>query len=201
MNRTRNPIRREPKPRPGKQGLVDAAVRLVARAGPEGVTVREITEAAGVTEAALYRHFRSKSEMYLEIYEAVLEDMIREKTSILAAPGSTREKLHAWVRASYATYDRNPAAFTFVLLCPPELPVRSTKRRRRQSELLLGLLRGARARGELRDMDPEVLLSHFVGVMLSIPARINEGALPGPAGRYADEVARAAWGALRRDDG
>ena len=40
-----------------RQAIVEAAVPLFARKGFSGATTRELAEAAGVSEALLYRHF------------------------------------------------------------------------------------------------------------------------------------------------
>lgn len=50
--------------------------------------------------------------------------------------------------------------------------------------------------GEVREIAPEVALSHVVGMILNVPRLIHEGTLAGPALKYADEVATAAWRVL-----
>ncbi|HEV2301707.1 MAG TPA: helix-turn-helix domain-containing protein [Stellaceae bacterium] len=50
-----------------RKGLVAAAVPLFARKGFAGTTTKEIAEAAGVSEALLYKHFPSKKLLYEEI--------------------------------------------------------------------------------------------------------------------------------------
>src|SRR5438094_9900899 len=50
-----------------RQAIVDAAVPLFARKGFAGTTTRELAEAAGISEALLFRHFPSKQLLYREI--------------------------------------------------------------------------------------------------------------------------------------
>src|SRR4030088_1827087 len=50
-----------------RQTIVDAAVPLFARKGFAGTTTRELAEAAGVSEALLFKHFPSKQVLYREI--------------------------------------------------------------------------------------------------------------------------------------
>jgi AcrR family transcriptional regulator len=54
-----------------RQAIVEAAVPLFARKGFSGATTRELAEAAGVSEALLYRHFPSKQLLYSEILQQV----------------------------------------------------------------------------------------------------------------------------------
>jgi AcrR family transcriptional regulator len=50
-----------------RKAIVKAAVPLFARDGFAGTTTRELAEAAGISEALLFRHFPSKQLLYREI--------------------------------------------------------------------------------------------------------------------------------------
>jgi AcrR family transcriptional regulator len=52
-----------------KQTIVEIAMPLFARKGFAGTTTKEIAEAAGVSEALLYRHFPTKAALYEEILQ------------------------------------------------------------------------------------------------------------------------------------
>jgi AcrR family transcriptional regulator len=74
-----------------RQAIVDAAVPLFARKGFSGATTRELAEAAGVSEALLYRHFPSKQLLYSEILQQVgcQGDPALEKLASLPASSAT----------------------------------------------------------------------------------------------------------------
>ena len=50
-----------------RKTIVAAAVPLFARKGFAGTTTKELAEAAGISEALLFRHFPSKKHLYSEI--------------------------------------------------------------------------------------------------------------------------------------
>ncbi|MGD9615158.1 MAG: TetR/AcrR family transcriptional regulator [Alphaproteobacteria bacterium] len=50
-----------------RKAIVRAAVPLFARKGFAGTTTRELAEAAGISEALLFKHFPSKQSLYREI--------------------------------------------------------------------------------------------------------------------------------------
>jgi len=52
-----------------RRAIVQAAVPLFARRGFAGTTTREIAEAAGISEALMFRHFPSKQALYREILQ------------------------------------------------------------------------------------------------------------------------------------
>jgi AcrR family transcriptional regulator len=75
MPRLKAPQRREQ--------LIDVATKLFARGGYEATTTAAIAYAAGVTEPILYRHFKSKQELFVAIVRSVSELTIRQWQSIV----------------------------------------------------------------------------------------------------------------------
>lgn len=57
------------------------AREVFAQYGRDGAKTKQIAEAAGITEAVLYRHFRSKEEMFEEAMLAPLENLARDLSS------------------------------------------------------------------------------------------------------------------------
>ena len=49
-----------------RQALVDAALELIEERGPQGFTLTEAATIAGVTPAAVYRHFQGRDELIAE---------------------------------------------------------------------------------------------------------------------------------------
>lgn len=49
-----------------RQALVEAALTLIAEKGPTGFTLSEAAKAAGVTPAAVYRHFEGREDLIAE---------------------------------------------------------------------------------------------------------------------------------------
>src|SRR5690349_22679580 len=74
-----------------RQTIVDAAVPLFARKGFAGTTTRELAEAAGISEALLFRHFPSKELLYREILQQVgcQGDPVLEQLATLPATTAT----------------------------------------------------------------------------------------------------------------
>src|SRR4029079_9014172 len=71
-----------------RKAIVRAAVPLFARKGFAGTTTRELAEAAGISEALLFKHFPSKQSLYREIRQLGCEgDPALETLAIL--PPST----------------------------------------------------------------------------------------------------------------
>lgn len=50
-----------------RQALVDAALKLIEEKGPNGFTLSQAAKSAGVTPAAVYRHFEGREDLIAEI--------------------------------------------------------------------------------------------------------------------------------------
>jgi AcrR family transcriptional regulator len=179
-----------------KEALLNAAVQLMAQKGVKAATTRAIARAAGVTEGAVYRHFVSKEELYLEAYTRLITKMTQAKQAIVSSTATLREKLREWVRISYEFFDEHPDAFTFVFLTPHDLPQTQRDITTAQSRLLTDVIKQAQMTGQMPAMRLELAASHFIGLMLNVPRLINEGTLEGPASKYVDDVAEAVCRAL-----
>jgi AcrR family transcriptional regulator len=60
-----------------KQQFVDAARKLIIKKGSEHLTIREMAETVGLTEGALYRHFRSKSDVLRFVLEDIEQRLLK----------------------------------------------------------------------------------------------------------------------------
>src|SRR6202050_5540845 len=98
--------------RRGKERLLDAAERLFAQRGFHGVSLRDITEAAGVDVALVGYHFGSKRALFTAVFERRAEVLNRERLELLeevrraAVPGTP--EIEAIVNAfSYPLLERS----------------------------------------------------------------------------------------------
>jgi len=71
--------------------IVDAAMRLIATLGSEHVTVKRIAAEVGISEAAVYRHFKSKSDILALLIDHVKNNLLEdiEKGRATGKGGST----------------------------------------------------------------------------------------------------------------
>jgi len=61
-----------------KQQIIDAARKLIIRKGSEHLTVRAMALEVGITEAAIYRHFKNKKDVLSFLMTNILDDMLQE---------------------------------------------------------------------------------------------------------------------------
>jgi AcrR family transcriptional regulator len=86
--------------RPPVEAIRTAAFRQFAERGYPVVTVRDIMKACGLTQGALYNHFRSKDELLHDIIASTQAELERVCRQAVAEAGEDPQaKLAAFVRA------------------------------------------------------------------------------------------------------
>jgi AcrR family transcriptional regulator len=80
-----------------RAALLSAAGRLFEERGPE-VALDEVARAAGVANATLYRHFATRAELLLAVYESEVEALGELAERLLRAP-DPGAALSQWLRA------------------------------------------------------------------------------------------------------
>ena len=83
--------------------LLDAAEQLLAREGPEGLTVRAVADAIGVTTRAVYSTFGGKEGLIRGLYLRGFE-MLGSITRALPRSGDPEEDLREGSLAAYRTF-------------------------------------------------------------------------------------------------
>jgi AcrR family transcriptional regulator len=78
--------------------MIRAAYVVLSHRASGTVTVNEILAEAGLSTRSFYRHFRSKDELLLAMYEAEAEGAWRELDSRLRRAADPRSAVEEWVR-------------------------------------------------------------------------------------------------------
>jgi TetR/AcrR family transcriptional regulator, transcriptional repressor of bet genes len=95
-----------------REALVEATLHCLKMYGHDGVSVRRISKAAGVSIGLINHHFPSKSGLIAETYEFLalsLQDSLRAQSENSAL--TPRERLSEFFRASFAPQLLDPQLF------------------------------------------------------------------------------------------
>ena len=87
--------------------ILDAAAHVMRTRGLARATTKEIAKAAGLSEAALYKHFRDKTDLFLAVLrERVPSDLGSVLTDLdnRVGQGSVRDTLEEVARSAIAFY-------------------------------------------------------------------------------------------------
>jgi AcrR family transcriptional regulator len=87
----------------GRQCILEQAQRLFLVHGYHGVSIRDIVQACGLSNAALYYHFGNKENLFVQVFKEYLARATRELQEAGAGQGSCRERL-AGMADAYAGF-------------------------------------------------------------------------------------------------
>ncbi len=82
-----------------RQLLLEEAARLFDAHGYDRTSVRQLADAVGLQSGSLFHHFDSKESILLAVLEHTIELMIERLAAAAAAPGDSRQRLEALIRA------------------------------------------------------------------------------------------------------
>src|SRR5262249_26799717 len=135
------------KPNTKRPDIVQVATSLFAARGIDGVSMRDIANAAGVREAAIYRHFASKETLTRDIFLSWYGWYCTELQRIVNGSASTLEQLREIIRHEFAVVTNHSHAFVY--FCEnearfvPELPAGAMSARR----IFTAFIKAGQARG------------------------------------------------------
>jgi len=99
--------------------LLDAAAASFAQHGFAQSGLAEIAQRAGVSKTLLYHYFPDgRPELYREVMNALVTDLVGRLRHALRAPVSTERRLQALVDGFLGFFADEPAAFRLLILEP-----------------------------------------------------------------------------------
>ena len=97
-----------------RQQVLAAALDVFSTAGYHAASMDEIAEHAGVSKPVLYQHFPSKLDLYLEILDAGIEELMAAARAALSGTTDNATRVRAMVNAYFAFVEDPRGAFRLV---------------------------------------------------------------------------------------
>src|SRR5215471_21837586 len=138
------------KPSTKRPTIVRAATSLFAEKGIDATSMRDIAEAAGVREAAIYRHFAGKNDLARDIFLSWYGWHCAQLQRIVNRSDCTLEQLRKIVTHEFSAVTAHTEAFVY--FCENEsrfvreLPKQITSTRL----IVVSFIKAGQARGEVR---------------------------------------------------
>lgn len=175
-----------------KEAIYESAMKLFGERGLSGTGIREIAKAAGVSEAALYRHWKGKKQLARDIFLGGLAQLCDKLNDEVPADGPICEAIRQTVRIFYEAYDANPDVTLYLLLSEHELWRTMEPGDPNPVAFWFDLLRARASEFELCDeLSSEVLGPITLGMILRPGVAAAYSSLSSPLSQYAEAVSTA----------
>src|SRR5262249_6614591 len=156
-----------------EQLILQAADELLLEKGYHDTSIEDIAARVGISKGTVYLHFTSKENLVIALFERGARKMLDTLNAILAAPGTSREKLRAIILQIYGAMDRQRFQVMGALFSSPEFHRSLAEWRQRMGELwaeprrrVTALFEEGKAAGEFdRTIPTPVLLSLFWSIL------------------------------------
>jgi TetR/AcrR family transcriptional regulator len=155
-----------------RQQLVSVAIDLFSQKGFSGTTTREIAAAAGVTEAIIFRHFKTKEQLYTAIIDQRIASPLTTAwvARLRQAMDSNDDEavIRRLIEAIIATHKNHPKFERLMLYAALERNEIALVYMRKMTSQIVDSFRGYFARrqreGRLRSVSPDTALIAVVGM-------------------------------------
>src|SRR5690554_6482264 len=95
--------------------IMEAATNRISKFGIQNLTIKTLAEDIGLSEPALYRHFKSKNEILLSLLAYFKSEMKNRIQSIPFKPNDTEgDKLRAIFNSQLQTFINKPAIVSVI---------------------------------------------------------------------------------------
>jgi AcrR family transcriptional regulator len=156
-----------------KEDIRKAAWELFSQFGVEKVSVADIARKAGVSQATIYNNFGSKDALAREFVTSAVDQLVDRVQEVLIPEKPYREKMAAFIRfisemmAQGKPAEVNTLVFSsYDLLNDPEIREIRNSAQEKMTNLLLGLVEGGKAEGQVRsDLSEAAFRVYFKAFM------------------------------------
>ncbi len=157
-----------------RRTILDAAAKLATIDGLEGLSIGRLADHIGMSKSGLYAHFGSKEELQLATIETASEIFSADVVAPAEQAPTPLAKIDALCERFLSHIERRvfPGGCFFASAAaefdthPGAVKERIAEFQRDWTDLLVQLVREARAAGELREEDPHQLAFELNGYLL-----------------------------------
>lgn len=176
-----------------------AALKLFVHEGVDAATTREIAEKAGVSEGALYRHYKGKDELALSLFMETHNRLGQMMQEALSGDGTLEEKVHAAVKAYCELADEDFLLFSFHLVSLNRYLPYDKRREDDPVSITERIIDGLMQQGIIPTGDPALKAAMALGVVMQAGQNKIYNRLPGLLSQHADAMARAVVAVLKSE--
>ncbi len=106
----------------GRQGILEAAARLLAADGYHGMAMRDLARSTGMSLANLYNYFRSKDDLVFALQTRAFESLIATAEAAVGEHAAADARLYAFVLNHVRYVTAHPEVMRVLVREARELP-------------------------------------------------------------------------------
>jgi AcrR family transcriptional regulator len=173
--------------------VMRAAIRLFVRQGIDGTTIQDIAREAGVSEGALYRHFKSKDELAWHLFTTHLAEFTTQLFSMVMSQPTAEQRIQVFAAECFKAFEANRDLFTYLILSEHRELKKYPGTQLHPGHVVLKVIQEGQAAGEIRQGDPYILGSLVLGGIIRTCVVKIHNAIEGRLTDHSAEVGDLLW--------
>lgn len=174
-----------------KQKILTEALRLFTIKGFAATTIRDIAQASGYTNPALYKHYKSKEDLALDLFVTCYAEIVARIDNAVKKQQTFQEQLHALLKTYAQVFDEAPEAALYVADQLPHLWSQVPKKMQARTQVtqIREILQRGRTEGKVdKKRNIEILVGTVIGVINQTGRMLYFNTLKPPSSRYTKDL-------------
>lgn len=181
-----------------KNKIINVALSLFIKRGIKSTTTKEIAKKAGIAEGTIYKHFKSKNDLAIELF-TVNMDMFREKllenTSSYADP---KDILKGLIQDFFDFAKKQPKSYSYIMEAhSTELP-RIPKKHPKPKDTFIKAIHLGIEKGDFREIDENLGAALVIGMITRAILFFSHGFIDLDYNKVVSEVTNSAIKVLEK---
>ena len=94
--------------------IIHTGIKLIAEKGLQGLTIKNLSNAIGISEPAIYRHYKNKKEILVNIIDFFSKSTELKITEIAKSDSPSFDKLRLAFEFQFSRLQKNPALISVI---------------------------------------------------------------------------------------
>ena len=180
--------------------VLNATLTLFSEKGFFKTSMQDISAESKVSIGSIYHYFDNKEVIARALYDMLLANMTAQTKYFLEKEETFQDSCKGLIRYLFEVAENKPQALKFLLYARHQefLPDRPAICQAQPFELLLEAAKEAIARGELRNVDPIILITATFGGPMRLMLMKVDGVMDAPLESFFDASWECIWRGIAR---
>ncbi|MBG9796719.1 TetR/AcrR family transcriptional regulator [Brevibacillus laterosporus] len=171
-----------------KKDILHAAMRLFATKGIDGISVKEIGDAAGVTDAAIYKHFKNKNEVASEVFTQYCNSYTKMIDFYVSQSGTFHDRFDCLIDQLVEMHDEDHCGLLLLSQHHDVYQQVAQKNMRQPLDALIDLILQGIESNELPEQDARLSAVLIIGAFTGLAVSSFQGELPSQLEALASQI-------------
>lgn len=194
MNKNNKDKKKDPPSEDLRDKILNSALLLFAEKGYTLTSLEDIKQDSELSTSKIYRYFKNKPSIAKALYEDLMQRMVESIQEINRTNETAADRMYALVDLVFSLTEIAPDAMNFLLFSRQQ-EFNNEDENVKESPFMdvIPIIENGIKAGEIRRIDPKLIYSCFLGIILNTIRLRLDGTLEKPLDLCTHDVWSLAW--------